>query len=99
LFITALVHIVDGVKSKPQIPKGTKFVSLHEGLLEQKMKHMMPKKVNKVFASQPLDLRGGDLNRPGPLGYFGLLMVNLSRPPLPPNLIVGHLTIMNMLRI
>ncbi len=43
---------------------------------------------NKVFASQPLDLRGGNSNptKPlGPLGYFGLPMVNPGRPPLPPN--------------
>jgi hypothetical protein len=45
LFILPLVHIVDGVRSKPQTPRGTKFVSLHEDI---------PIGVNKVFANQPL---------------------------------------------
>ncbi len=47
-----------------------------------------PIDVNKFFVSQPSDPGGGDSNplRPlGPLGYFGLPMVNLGRPPLPPN--------------
>jgi hypothetical protein len=45
----------------------------------------MHKEVNKVFASQPLDLRGGSSNPLGPPRYFGLPMVNPSKPPLPPN--------------
>ncbi len=47
-----------------------------------------PRDVNNVFVDQPSDLGRGDSNplRPlGPLGYFGLPMVNLGRPPLPPN--------------
>jgi hypothetical protein len=48
-FISTLVHIVDGIKSKPQTPRGTEVVSLHEDI---------PRKVNKVFTKQPL--RGGD---------------------------------------
>jgi hypothetical protein len=51
----------------------------------------MPKEVNNFFVGQPLDLKGADSNPPGPpgplelIGYFGLSMVNPSRPPLPPN--------------
>ncbi len=41
-FVSTLVHIIDGVKSKPQIPKITKFVSLHEDI---------PRKVNKKFVN------------------------------------------------
>jgi len=54
-------------------------VNLHEDI---------PKKVNKVFVSQPSNLRRGRSDPVGPLGpprYFGLPMVNLGRPPLPPN--------------
>ncbi len=78
-FVSTLVHNVVGIESIPQAPRGIKLVSMHE---------QMPKKVNKFFASQPLDLGGGNLDplRPlGPLGYFGLPMVNPSKPPLPPN--------------
>jgi hypothetical protein len=45
--ISTLIHIGDGVRSRPQTPRGTKFVSLHENI---------PKEVNKVFANHPLDL-------------------------------------------
>ncbi len=82
MFISTLIHTIDGVKSRPQIPRGTKFVSLHED---------KPREVNIVFVSQQLDPRGGGSNSPrppGPLGpprYFGLPMENLGRPPLPPN--------------
>jgi hypothetical protein len=41
-FVSAPIHTVDGFRSRPQIPKGTKFVNLHEDKLEE---------VNKVFAS------------------------------------------------
>ncbi len=41
-FIFALVHIVEGVKSIPQTPRETKFVSFHEDV---------PRKVNNFFAS------------------------------------------------
>jgi hypothetical protein len=51
LFITTLAHIVDGVKSRPQTPKGTNFLSLHEDI---------PTIVNKVFVNKPLDLKGGN---------------------------------------
>jgi hypothetical protein len=49
-FVLALVHIVVGVKSKPQILTREKLVSLHED---------MPIKVNKFFVSQPSNPRGG----------------------------------------
>ncbi len=39
--------------------------------------------MNIVFAKQPSNLGGGGL---GPLGYFGLPMMDLGRPPLPPNI-------------
>jgi hypothetical protein len=51
----------------------------------------MLKEVDKIFTRQPLDLGGGGLDPLGPLGplgplrYFGLPMMNLGRPPLPPN--------------
>jgi hypothetical protein len=51
----------------------------------------MPKKVDKIFAKQPLNPRGRGLDPPGPLGpsrpsrYFGLPMMNSSIRPLPPN--------------
>jgi hypothetical protein len=51
-------------------------VNLHEDI---------PKEVNIIFVNQPSDLGGSDSYPPGPLGYFGLPMVNLGRPPLPPN--------------
>jgi hypothetical protein len=69
-FVSTLVHNVVGIESIPQTPRGIKLVSMHE---------QMPKKVNKVFVGQPLDLGGGNSHslRPlGPLGYFGLPMVN-----------------------
>jgi hypothetical protein len=77
-FVLTPIHNVVGIKSKPQTPRGTKFVNLHED---------MPKEVDKVFVNQPLDPRGGlyPLGPLEPLGYFGLSMVNPSKPPLPPN--------------
>ncbi len=47
----------------------------------------MPREVDKFFVGQPLDLRRG-LDPPwplGPLGYFGLPMMNPCKPPLPQN--------------
>jgi hypothetical protein len=50
--------------------------------------------VDNFFVKQPLDLREGGSNPPRPLkplgppepsGYFGLPMMDLGRPPLPPN--------------
>ncbi len=41
-FVSTPIKIVDGVKSRPQIWKAIKFVSLHEDI---------PGEVNKVFAS------------------------------------------------
>ncbi len=55
-------------------------MSLHED---------MPIKVNKVFTSQPLDSGRGSLDPlgpPRPPWYFKLLMVNLGKPPLLPNI-------------
>ncbi len=88
-FVSTLIQIVVGIRSKPQTPRGTIFMNLHED---------MPKKVNKIFTNQPLDPKRGDSNPPRPPRYFGLPMVNPSRPPLPPN-IISHLTILNMSRI
>ncbi len=39
-FTIILVHIIPGMRSKPQTPRGTNFVSMH---IE------MPKKVDKIF--------------------------------------------------
>jgi hypothetical protein len=81
-FVSILIHIVVGIRSRSQTLRGAKLVNVHEE---------MPIKVNKVFASRPLNPGGGGLDTLGPLrpprflGYFGLLMVNLGRPPLPPN--------------
>ncbi len=66
-----LVNTIVGIKSRPQTPRGTKFVGLHED---------KPWEMSKVFVSQPSNQRGGR-----PLGYFGLPMVHPGRPPLPPN--------------
>ncbi len=47
--------------------------------------------MNKVFVNQPSNLRKGNLDPlgplrpPGPPRYFGLPIINPSRPPLPPN--------------
>jgi hypothetical protein len=41
-FLSTPIHIVDGVKFRPQTPRGTKFVSLHEDI---------PKEVNNFFVS------------------------------------------------
>jgi hypothetical protein len=57
LFVSTLVHIVDGVRSRPQSPKGTKFVNLHKDI---------PKKVNIIFTSHPLYPGGGGSNPLGP---------------------------------
>ncbi len=75
----ALVTTIGGIKSKPHTPRGIKFKNLHEDF---------PRKVNKVFTSQPLDQGGGGSNPlgpPKPPKYFGLPMVHLGRPPLPPS--------------
>ncbi len=53
--ISTPIHIVDGVKSIPQTPRGTKFVSLHEDI---------PKEVNNFFAKSPIRFRGGGSNPP-----------------------------------
>ncbi len=44
LFVSTPINIVVGLKSRPQTPKGTKFVNLCED---------MPQEVKGVFASQP----------------------------------------------
>jgi len=54
-FVLASVHTIDGVRSKVQTPRGTKFVSLHEDI---------PKEVNNFFYNQPSNPKGGDLNPP-----------------------------------
>jgi hypothetical protein len=48
----------------------------------------MPRKVNRIFVKQPSNPRGKGLGPPRPLRpsrYFGLLMMNLGKPPSPPN--------------
>jgi hypothetical protein len=54
----------------------------------------MPKKVDNFFVGQPLDPAGGGLDPQGPprpprppkpLGYFGMPIMNSSKPLLPPN--------------
>ncbi len=47
----------------------------------------MTKEVDKIFARQPLDPRGGldPLRPPRPWGYFRVPMMNMNIPPLPPN--------------
>jgi hypothetical protein len=67
------------MRSKPQTPRGTYLVSMHVE---------MPREANIIFVGQPLDPKGGrsrPLGPPSPLRYFKLPMVNLGRPPLPPN--------------
>jgi len=41
-FVSTLVHIVVGIRYRPQTPRGTKLVSLHED---------MPREVNNFFAN------------------------------------------------
>jgi hypothetical protein len=67
------------MRSKPQTPRETQLVSVHE---------KMPIEVNIIFIGQSSDLGGGNLDPlgpPGPLRYFGLPMMNPCRLPLPPN--------------
>ncbi len=51
----------------------------------------IPREVNRIFVNQPSDPKGGSLDPPKPPRplrppkYFGLLMVNPCKPPLPPN--------------
>jgi len=78
-FVSTLVHTIISIRSRPQTPRGTKLMSLHED---------MPRKLNKVFVNQPSNPRESGSNPPGPpglLGCFGLPMVNLGKPTLPPN--------------
>jgi hypothetical protein len=42
--VSAPFITISSIKSRPHIPRGTKFVNLHEDF---------PRKVNKVFACQP----------------------------------------------
>jgi len=81
-FVTTLIHIVVNMRSGPHILRETQLVSVHT---------KMPKEVDMIFARHPLDPRRGSLDPlgpprpPRPLGYFGLPMMNSSRPPLTPN--------------
>jgi len=81
-FLTTPTHTIVGLRSKPQIPREIELVNVHT---------RMPKEVDMIFARQPLDPKGGGSNPPipsrpsGPSRYFGLPMMNLSIPPLPPN--------------
>jgi hypothetical protein len=79
-FITTPTHVIVSMRFKPQIPRGIDLVSMHT---------KMPKKVDKTFAKQPLNPRGGRSGPPGPFGpsrYFGLPTVKRNKPPLPPNM-------------
>ncbi len=82
-FVTTPAHIIISMRSRSQTPKETQLVNVDT---------KMPKKVDKIFVGHPLDLggRGIDpLKPPGPLRpsrYFGLPMMNLCKPPLPPNM-------------
>jgi hypothetical protein len=70
-FVSTLVHTIVNIRSRPQTPRGTKLMSLH-----------------KVFVNQPSNPKGSGSNPPGPpglLGCFGLPVVNLGKPTLPPN--------------
>jgi hypothetical protein len=70
------------MRSRPQTQKETQLVSVHT---------KMPRKVDMIFVGQPLDLGRGGLEPlrpprpPRPSRYFGFLMMNPSRPSLPPN--------------
>jgi hypothetical protein len=77
--------VVANMRSKPQTLRETQLVSVHA---------RMPREVDNFFVKQPLDLKGGRSNPLGPLkplgppkpsGYFGLPMMDLGKPPLPPN--------------
>jgi hypothetical protein len=43
-FVSTPINIVVGITSKPNIPRGIKFVNLHEDI---------PRKANKFFINQP----------------------------------------------
>ncbi len=58
-FVSTQVTIVGNMKSRPHIPRGTKFVNLHEDF---------PREMNKVFANQPSYQGGGGSDSLGPLG-------------------------------
>ncbi len=65
-------------------------MNFYEDILEE---------VSKVFVNQPLDPKGcnSDPLRPPRLPrYFGLPMVNPSRPPLPPNNEIDDAKIVNL---
>jgi hypothetical protein len=77
--VIASTRVLANMRSKPHTPRETQLISVHT---------KMPRKVDNVFVKQPLDLRGGGSNSLGPpklLGYFGLPMMDLGKPPLPPN--------------
>ncbi len=79
------------MRSKPQISRGTDLVNMHTKMLRE---------VDGIFVGQPSNSGGrgsGPLRPPGPSRYFGLPMVNLSRPSYHQmGLIVDHLTTMSM---
>jgi hypothetical protein len=81
-FVIAPTHNVVGMRFRPQILGVIQLVTVHR---------KMPKELNKVFATQPSYPRGRGsrplepLRPPRPVGYFGLPMMNLGKPPLPPN--------------
>jgi hypothetical protein len=74
-FVTTPIHNIVGMRFRPQTPRGKELARMHEET----------RKVNKIFASQPSNPKGGDLDPPRSPRYFGLPMVNLGMPPLTPN--------------
>jgi len=90
-FTTTPTHIIIGMRSIPQISRGIDLVNMHTKMLRE---------VDKIFIGQPSDAGGkglGPLRQLGPSRYFGLPMVNPSRPPYHQiGLIVNHLTTLSM---
>ncbi len=79
-FLITLAHTNVVMRSKPHTPRGTDLVNMHI---------KMTKEVDRIFVGQPSYLRGGGSGPPRPsrpprpVGYFGLPMVNQSKPNMP----------------
>jgi hypothetical protein len=50
-FVSTPIHTIVGIKYIPQIPRGTKFVTLHEDI---------PREVNIIFVNHPSNIARGD---------------------------------------
>jgi hypothetical protein len=70
-FTTTPTHTNYGMRSKPHTPRGIDLVSIHTQMLT---------KVYTIFVGQPLDPGEGGSGPPRPSRYFGLPMVNQSKP-------------------